>query len=166
MADGVQQYQELIGQLRWSVEIGRLYILLEMLLLSRYLAMPPVGHLKQAFYIFGCLKAYLKRKLVFDPEHPATNKKEFQQCDWKDFYKNVEETIPGNIPVSRGNFMLTYCFVKANHASDTEARLSQIGILLFYNSAPIIYFNKRQNSFEASTFLLEFTAMNNEVEII
>ena len=40
IADGVQQYQEFVGHLRWAVEIGRLYILLETLMLLSYLAMP------------------------------------------------------------------------------------------------------------------------------
>ena len=44
-AGGVQCFQELIGQLWWAVEIGRVDILLETLLLSSYLAMPRAGHL-------------------------------------------------------------------------------------------------------------------------
>ena len=47
MADGVQRYQELIGQLIWSVEIIRLDILMETLLLSRYLVIPQVGTLSK-----------------------------------------------------------------------------------------------------------------------
>ena len=77
MADGVQQYQELIGQPRWSVDIGRLDIMMETLLLSRYLAMPRVGHLDQAFHIFEYLKVHTKRKLGFDPEHPVINENEW-----------------------------------------------------------------------------------------
>ena len=55
------------------------------------------------------------------------------------------------MPVARGNFILTHCFVDANHDGDTETRQSQTGILLFCKSAPIIWFGKRQNSVEAST---------------
>ena len=62
--------------------------------------------------------------------------------------------------------MSTHYFVDANHAGDTETRQSQTGILLFYNSAPIICFSKRQKLFEASTFGSKFTAMQNAVEII
>jgi hypothetical protein len=62
--------------------------------------------------------------------------------------------------------MMTHCFVDANHAGDTETRQSQTGILLFCNKAPIIWFSKRQNSVEASTFGSEFTAMKNAVEMI
>ena len=90
MADGVQQYQELIGKLRWAVDIGRLGIMLEKLLVSNYLAMPRVGHLKQAFHIFGYLKVHSKRKLGFDPVHPAISKNSFQQCDWTYFYRAGE----------------------------------------------------------------------------
>ena len=38
--DNVQYYQKLIGILRWAVEIGCIYILLEVSLLSQYLALP------------------------------------------------------------------------------------------------------------------------------
>ena len=62
--------------------------------------------------------------------------------------------------------MSMYCFVYANHAVETETILSQISILLFCNSAPIIWFSKSQNSVEASTFGSEFTEMKNAVEII
>jgi hypothetical protein len=62
--------------------------------------------------------------------------------------------------------MSTHCFVDANHAGDADTRRSQTGILLFCNMAPIIWFSKRENSVEASTFGSEFTAMKNAVEMI
>ena len=62
--------------------------------------------------------------------------------------------------------MSTHCFVDANHAGDTENRRSQTGILLFCNSAPIIWHSKRQNSVEASTFGSESTALKNATEMI
>ena len=46
-AEGVQFYQELIGSLRWAIEIGRVDILLETSLMLSYLAMPREGHLEQ-----------------------------------------------------------------------------------------------------------------------
>jgi hypothetical protein len=165
-ADGVQRFQELIGQLRWAVEIGRVDILLETSLLSSYLAMPRLGHLEQALHTFGCLKTHPKRKLAFDPAHPAIDEDRFQKCDWTEFYRDAREAIPGNMPKPRGNPMSTHCFVDANHAGDTETRRSQTGILLFCNKAPTIWFSKRQNSVEASTFGSEFTAMKNAVEMI
>ena len=54
--EGMQYYQELIGVLRWAVELGRVDILLEVALLSTHLALPRVGHLQQVYHIFGYLK--------------------------------------------------------------------------------------------------------------
>jgi hypothetical protein len=44
--------------------------------------MPRVGHLEQALHMFGYLKSHQKRKLAFDPAHPATDENRFQKCDW------------------------------------------------------------------------------------
>jgi hypothetical protein len=165
-ADGVQYFQELIGVLRWAVEIGRVDILLEVSLLSTYLAMPREGHLEQALHIFGYLKTHYKRKLAFDPEHPNISEDRFRKCDWSEFYRDAEEAIPDNMPAPRGKSVTTHCFVDANHAGDKSTRRSQSGILLFANKAPIIWYSKRQNSVEASTFGSEFTAMKNAIELI
>ena len=53
-----------------------------------------------------------------------------------------------------------------NHAGDIEARIFQTDILLFCNTAPMIWFKNRQNSVKASTFGSEFTAKKNAVELI
>jgi hypothetical protein len=165
-ADGVQRFTELIGQLCWAVEMGRVDILLETLLLLSYLAMPRVGHLEQALHMFSYLKQHPKRKLEFDPAHSNINENRFQKCDWTEFHRDASEAIPGNMPTARGNCMMTNCFVNANHAGNTETRRSQTGILLFCNGAPTIWFSKRQNSVEASTSGSEFTAMKNAIEMI
>ena len=44
-SDGLQYYQELIGVLRWIVELGRVDILLETSLMSAHLALPRIFHL-------------------------------------------------------------------------------------------------------------------------
>ena len=139
---------------------------METFLLLSYLAMHQVRHPKQALHIFEYLKAHPKRKLGFDLAHPAINRNSFQKCDWTEFYRDDKEEIPGNITVSRGNVMSTHFFVDANHAGDTETRRSHTGIMLFCNSAPIIWRRKRHNSVEASMFGSEFIAMKNVVDII
>jgi hypothetical protein len=102
-SNGVQYYQELVGMLRWAVEIGRVDILLETLLMSTHLAMPGVGHLNQIYKMFGYLKLYPKRKLAFDPQHPVISERAFREFDWHDFYRDVEEAIPGDMPAPRDN---------------------------------------------------------------
>ena len=63
-ADGLQYYQELVGVLRWMVELGRVDILLETSLMSAHLALPRLGHLEQLIHMFGYLKAHPKRHSV------------------------------------------------------------------------------------------------------
>ena len=45
-------------------------------------------------------------------------------------------------------------------------RTSQTGILIFLNKAPIVWYSKRQNTVETSTFGSEFIAMRSAVEHI
>ena len=165
-SDGTQYYQELIGILRWAVELGRVDILLETALMSTYMAMPCVGHLNQLYRIFGYLKMHPKRKLAYDAQHPLISEKMFKLYDWFDFYRDAKEAIPDDMPKPRGNSMSTHCFVDASHGSDRVTRRSQTGILIFCNRAPIIWHSKRQNTVEASTFGSEFQAMKNAVELI
>ena len=164
-SDGVQLYQELIGVLRWAVELGRVDILLEVALMSTYMAMPREGHLQQLYRMFGYLKLYPKRKIAFDFQHPQIDERMFKKYDWCDFYRDAAEAIPLDMPLPRGNSMSTHCFVDASHGSDRATRRSQTGILLFCNKAPIIWHSKRQNTVEASTFGSEFQAMKNAVEL-
>ena len=52
-ADGLQWYQDMIGSLRWAVELGRVDILLEVALMLNPLAFPREGHLEQVLNIMG-----------------------------------------------------------------------------------------------------------------
>ena len=142
-ADGLQWYQELIGSLRWAVEIGRVDILLETSLMSTYLAMPREGHLEQVLHIFGYLKSHKKMRILFDPAYPQINENWFKRYDWHDFYRDAKEAIPPNMPEARGRTVIISCFVDANHAGNTVNRRSQTGVLVFVNKAPILWFSKR-----------------------
>ena len=61
--------------------------------------------------------------------------------------------------------MATYCFVDDNHAAEKVKRRSLNGIMIFWNRAPILWFSKRQNSVESSTFGSEFTSLKKSVEM-
>jgi hypothetical protein len=93
------------------------------------------------------------------------NERMFTKYDRQDYYHNVTKAIPGDMPIPRGNPTSTQCFVDASHGSDHANRRSQTGILIFCNKAPIIWFSKRQNTVEASTFGSEFQAIKNAVEL-
>lgn len=61
------RYQQLVGILRWVVEIGHVDIYLEVAMMSQYLANPHWGHLEAVYGIFAFLKKHPKLKMVFDP---------------------------------------------------------------------------------------------------
>ena len=71
-----------------------------------------------------------------------------------------------DMPEARGNKVGTQCFVDVSHAVDKVTRRSQTSILIFMNKAPIIFYSKKQNSVERSTFGSEYTAMKQAVELI
>ncbi|KAI2492736.1 Reverse transcriptase (RNA-dependent DNA polymerase) [Fragilaria crotonensis] len=165
-AAGTRYFQELVGILRWAIELGRIDIAMETSMLSSHLALPRDGHLQAVYHIFGYLKGKPKRTLAFDPSHPDIDETRFKECDWRDFYRDAKECIPGDAPEPRGNFMSTHCFVDADHAGNRITRRSQTGILIFCNRAPILWYSKRQNTVETSTFGSEFVAMRIAVELI
>ncbi len=66
------RFLQLIGILRWAIELGRMDIFVEVSQLSQHQALPRRGHLEALSYIF----AYLLKKhengaqIVFDPITP------------------------------------------------------------------------------------------------
>jgi hypothetical protein len=134
-------------------------------MLSQYLAQPREGHLDQVFHIFGYLKVHGRSKVVFDDTFISWTDK-FTQCDWQDFYPDAKEPIPGNMPEPRGKEVQLNAFVDANHAGDQVTRRSRTGVLIFVNKAPVLWFLKRQNTVETSTFGSEFVAIKIATELL
>jgi Reverse transcriptase (RNA-dependent DNA polymerase) len=158
-------YQNLIGVLRWAVELGRIDIHVSVSLLSQYLAQPREGHLDQAFRIFGWLKKHSRSRVVFDDAYIGWENK-FTEVDWSDFYPDAVEPIPSNAPEARGPEVQVNCFVDADHAGNRVTRRSHTGVLIFCNKAPILWYSKRQNTVETSTFGSEFIALKIATELI
>jgi hypothetical protein len=165
-ATGVHCCQELIGVLRWAVEIGRLDTLLEVALLSSHLALPRQGHLEQVHHIFGHLKQSPRPRLCLDPDCPVISEERFSKCEWTDFHKCAEEPQPPNMPTPRGRHVSTHCFVDSDHTGDKVTRRSQTGVLMFCCRAPILSCSKRQNSVETSTHGSELVAMRQAIDLV
>jgi Reverse transcriptase (RNA-dependent DNA polymerase) len=159
-------YAGLIGVLRWCIELGRIDIFVEVSLLSRFLANPREGHLQQAFHIFGYLKRHERSKMVFDDTEPVIDQQRFKQVDWSEFYPDAAEPMPTNVPAPRGRSVVTSCFVDADHAGCRATRRSHTGVLIFVNNAPILWFSKRQNTVESSTFGSEYVALRTAIDLV
>jgi hypothetical protein len=66
---------QLIGILRWAVEIGRIDIFLKVSLLSQYQANPGFGNLEAIYHIVAYLKKHPDMgRLAYDSKCPDINK--------------------------------------------------------------------------------------------
>ena len=79
---------------------------------------------------------------------------------------DAEDTVPHNMPEPRGKAVDITCFVDADHAGNKVTRRSHTGIIIFVNQAPILWYSKRQNTVESSTFGSEFVALKIAIELI
>ena len=101
-----------------------------------------------------------------DSKQVMWSSKKFQKKDWSDLYADSKEELSPNMPTPRGKPVQINCFVDADHAGDVISRRSHTGILLYVNRAPVMWFSKRQNTVETSTFGSEFIAMKIATEMI
>ena len=162
-------FQNLIGILRWVVELGRIDIGYEVSVLSRYLAQPRTGHLVQALHMFKYLEIHNQNELALDPAYHDVVDPQFVEEKikrMKQMYPDAQEDFPPNAPAPRGNVIELNCFVDSDHAGDKVTRRSQTGIILYCNTAPVIWYSKRQNTVESSTFGSEFVALRIASELI
>jgi hypothetical protein len=118
------------------------------------------------FHIFAYLKHHKQSKMVFDDTEPVFNDAVFKVCDWSEFYPDAKEAIPHNVPKARGNGVVTSCFVDADHAGCKATRRSHTGVIIYVNKAPILWYSKRQNTVETSTFGSKYCAIKIAIDMI
>jgi hypothetical protein len=99
-------------------------------------------------------------RLAYDSKRPDIDETVFyHNADWKEFYGDVEEELPPNMPEPRGHSVIISAFVDANHAGNVVTRRLHSGIFIFVQNALIIWFSKRQNTVESATFGSKFVAL-------
>jgi len=146
------------------VEIGRVDIATEVSLLSSHLAYPRIGHLLTALHVMGYLKLKHNTRLVFDPTYPEIDMTMFPKQDWKQFYGDVAEAIPDNMPRPLGKPVDIRMWVDSDHAGEKRTRRSRTGFFIYINMACIDWVSKRQSTIETSVFGAEFVAMKHGIE--
>ena len=157
-------YQHLIGVMRWMVELGCIYIATEVSLLSSHLAYPREGHLETALHIMSYLRQKHNTRLIFDPTYPKIDMGMFPQFDWTEFYGNIDEAIPADMPEPLGKDVDVRMMCDSDHAGDRRTRRSRTGFLIFCNMALIDWVSKKQATIETSVFGAEFVAMKHGIE--
>jgi len=155
------RFQMALGVLCWFVELGQLDIMTEVSMLSANNTTMRRSY-GSSYYIFSYLKGHENSRVVFDPAYANIDDWHFKDCDWSNFYSEaVDEEAPGMPPPWVLPVEIT-CFVDADHAGNLLTCHSQSGVLIFIN--PIIWYSKRQNMVESSTFGSEFVVYAEEIE--
>ena len=109
-------------------------------------------------------------RVVFDPRQVVTDESIFDTVgssmeQWQDFYPDAEELMPRNMPEPLGKSVRIRTYVDANHAGNLANRRSHTGIIIYVNNAPIMWYSKRQNTVESSSFGSEFVALRIATEL-
>ena len=147
-------------------ELGHIYIITEVFMLALYLALLREGHLEVVYHIFGYLRSKHNARICFDPTYPEIYMGAFTECDWKNFYGDVKEVAPPNASKARGKEVNLSLYVNYDHAGEELTRRLRTWFFIFLNTAPVIWFSKRQPTVETSVFGAEFVAMNNGMETL
>ena len=121
---------------------------------------PRMGHLEALYLIFHFLEKHPSVYLLMDQYKPDIDETFFEQdVSWQEFYGDVYEEMPPNMPEPLGTPVSTMFMADSDHASNVVTRRSHSGILGFVNSAPIISYSKKQNTVEGSTYGAELVAL-------
>ena len=133
-------------------------------MLSCYLANPCVKHLKETLHVFVYLKCHNKSTVVFDHTTPKFDMSRFTECDPSEVYPGVKEEDPPNAPELHGQEVHITCFVDADCAGCHKTPWSHTGIIIYMQRMPIVWYSKRQDMVESSTFGSKFVAMKMAVK--
>ena len=109
--------------------------------------------------------------MAYNPMYEPTDESVFEVFgrdlyEWKDLYPDSQENMPMHMPEGLGNYVVTKSYVGANHAGNMANRMSHYSIIIYVNNAPIIWYSKRKNTVEASSFESEFVSLRISTETI
>ena len=85
------QYLQLVGILHWDIELGRIVIFIETLLMPQYQAYHLIGHIEIIYIIFAYLKTHMKmERIVSDLMGPNVDLSVFNNnSDWTELYGGI-----------------------------------------------------------------------------
>ena len=91
----MSRYLQLIGVLRWAIELGRINIMAEVSVLSQHQCQPIEGNLAAVYCVFWYLKCNLKEiagRIFFDSKIPDIDEQLLYPGDksvWEEFYPDT-----------------------------------------------------------------------------
>jgi len=149
------------------VELGRVDIATECSLLLSHLAYPREGYFECTLNMMGYLKFKHNSCLYFDPPYQEIYFDSFNNgTEWREFYGDITEPIPDNVPDRRDRPVDLCMWVDSDHTGDKEARRSRTGFFIFVNTALINWLSKKQSTIEGSIFGAEIVTVKTGVETL
>ena len=79
--DDASHYQSLIRFLRHTVDIGIVYMCLEVSMMASCVALPRKFYLEMLHRVFAHFKKYHNTEMVFDPSKPSINNSDVERKD-------------------------------------------------------------------------------------
>jgi hypothetical protein len=159
-------FRGMIGSANWMITLGRFDINYAVNTMSRYSMAPREGHLKAMHRVFGYLKAHPLGRILVDPSVPDHDQYTTMEHEWTEFYPDVVEELPPDMPEPKGKPVRTTCYVDSDHGHDAVTRRSVSGILLFVMGMPVRWYSKRQKTVETSSYGSELVAARVAVDLI
>ena len=133
LGDDLQSsYLQLIGVLRWAIELGRIDIITKVSVIYQNQCNPREGQLDGLYRIFWYLKYkfssgnnYNVVRLVYYARQPEVDNRLFTQsaqyqCNY--FYPDAEDLLLPNMTKPRGCSMKVRTYVDADHAGNLATR--------------------------------------------
>ena len=158
----------LLGMAQWLNTIGRPDICYAVSSLSRYGSCPREGHLQLALHLFGYLKKYPNRRIVFDSRDinfsDLNDDTSALRPDFLQDYPDAREELDKFFPRAFGRPLQTTICCDADHAHDKMTRRSITGILGYVGRTPVFWMSKRQGAIATSTYSAEFMALRTATE--
>jgi hypothetical protein len=135
-------------------------------MLLSYLACPCEGHLVNALHVMGYLQLKHTSQLIFDPTYHDIDQTALPSFEWTEFYGEVEEAIPPDMPPPLGKDIELHMMVDSDHRGEKRTRCSCTGFIIFCILVPIIWLLKQQVTIETSVFGAEFVAMKHRIKTL
>jgi hypothetical protein len=89
-------------------------------MLSSYLEYPREGYLEAAIHVMDYLRLKHNSRLIFVPAYPDIHLDSFPSFDWTEFYGDVMEAIPTDMPKPLGKEVDIRMMVDSDHAGDKQ----------------------------------------------
>ena len=120
------------------IELGRIYVITKVSLLSSHVALPREEHLEAAVHIMAQVGQRYNYRLVYNPLYPEIDHSALKECDWSEFYRDAKEAIPIYAPEPCEKKVDIQMFVDSDHAEEKVSCRSRSGFLEYMNTAIVL----------------------------